>query len=71
MEAITSDERIAEHDIKVDVIEGGIMIKGEVFSEEQREALNEVVHKIDPSREIRNQVRVRVLNPSEGSEAIR
>jgi predicted nucleotidyltransferase len=71
MEALTTDERIAEHDIKIIVTNSSIVAKGEVFTEEQREAVNEVVGKIAPSLDVKNQVYVRVLTPPEGSEAIR
>lgn len=71
MEALTTDERIAEHDIKVVVSERTVVAKGEVFTEEQREAVNEVVKEIAPQFEIKNQVNVRVLRAPEGSEAIK
>lgn len=71
MEALTTDERIAEHDIKVVVSEHTIVAKGEVFTEEQREAVFEVVKDIAPQFEFKNQVNVRILRAPEGSEAIR
>lgn len=70
MEALTTDERIAEHDIRVIVSESDIVVKGEVFTEEQRNAINEVIQKLAPALELRNQVHVRILMPPEGSEAI-
>lgn len=70
MEALTTDERIAEHDIRVVVSDTVIVVKGEVFTDEQREAVDEVIHRLAPSMELRNQVNVRVLMPPEGSEAI-
>lgn len=70
MEALTTDERIAEHDISVVVSESEVVVKGEVFTEEQKRAVSEVIHKIVPSLEIRNQVNLRILSPPEGSEAI-
>lgn len=71
MEALTTDERIAEHDIKVVVSEKNIVAKGEVFTEEQRGAVDEVIKTIAPQCEIKNQVIVRILHPPEGSEAIK
>ena len=71
MEALTSDERIAEHDIKVIVSKTSVIARGEVFTAEQKEAVDEVVAKIAPHLEVKNQVEVRVLNPPEGSETIR
>lgn len=71
MEALTTDERIAEHDIKVVVSDHTVVAKGEVFTEEQREAVDEVVKEIAHGFEFRNQVIVRVLKAPEGSEAIK
>lgn len=70
MEALTSDERVAEHDIKVFVDDRQIVVKGEVFTEEQKRAVNEVIRGIAPDFDFRNQVEVRVLKGPEGSEAI-
>jgi predicted nucleotidyltransferase len=71
MEALTTDERIAEHDIKVLISDHTIVTKGEVFTEEQKIAVNEVIKKIAPHHECRNQVNVRILSAPEGSEAIK
>ncbi len=70
MEALASDERIAEHDIKVLVSETVIVVKGEVFTYEQKNAVNEVIQRLQPEMELKNQVYVRTLMPPEGSEAI-
>lgn len=70
MDALTTDERIAEHDIKVVVADSIVVVKGEVFTDEQKNAISEVIHKLEPHLELRNQVNVRVLMPPEGSEAI-
>ena len=70
MEALTSDERIAEHDIKVFVTEEAVVAKGEVFTHEQKNAVEEVIRVTAPELELRNQVLVRVISPPEGSEAI-
>ena len=70
MEALTSDERVPEHDIKLIVAEQTIVAKGEVFTEEQMDALAEVINNIAPHLELINQVNVRVLKAPDGSEAI-
>jgi predicted nucleotidyltransferase len=70
MEALTTDERIAEHDIKVTVTDTSIVARGEVFTYDQKKAVNDVIHKLAPDLEINNQVNVRILNPPEGSETI-
>ena len=71
MEALTVDERIAEHDIKVIVTDRTVVAKGEVFTEEQRFAVDDVIKSIAPHCDVKNQVNVRVLRPPEGSEAIK
>lgn len=70
IEALTTDERIAEHDIKVYVGDHQIVAKGEVFSKEQRDAVNEVIHGIAPDFEFKNLIEVRILKGPEASEAI-
>ena len=70
MEALTTDERIAEHDIRVVVSDSIIIVKGEVFTHEQKNAVDEVIRKMEPMMELRNQLNVRILTPPEGSEAI-
>jgi predicted nucleotidyltransferase len=71
MEALTTDERVAEHDIKVIVSNNTVVAKGEVFTDEQLDAVLEVVRSIAPDCEFKNQVNVRVLSGPEGSEAIK
>ncbi|HXH32626.1 MAG TPA: nucleotidyltransferase [Bacteriovoracaceae bacterium] len=71
MEALTTDERISDHDIKVIVTETSVFAKGEVFTEEQKDAVDEVIARIASNCEIMNQVNVRVLSGPEGSEAIK
>lgn len=71
MEALTTDERVAEHDIKVFVSKDQVIIRGEVFTSEQRDAVEEVIQKIAPQCELKNQVEIRVLKAPEGSEAIK
>jgi hypothetical protein len=46
------------------------MVRGDVFTHEQKNAIEEVIRKIVPEMEVKNFVNVRVLNPPEGSEAI-
>lgn len=71
MEAMTSDERIAEHDIRVYVSNQDVITKGEVYTEEQKRAVDEVVRVVAPQFEFKNQVEVRILKGPEGCEAIR
>jgi predicted nucleotidyltransferase len=71
MEALTTDERIAENDIKIVVGKQVIVAKGEVYTEEQKEAVIEVVNNIAPEYEFDCQVEVRILKAPEGSEVIK
>lgn len=71
MEALTTDERIAEHDVKVMVSKNSIVAKGEVYTEEQKDAVNEVIQRLAPDYDFKNLVDVRVLRGPEGSEAIK
>lgn len=71
MEALTSDERIAEHDVKIMISDKTIVAKGEVFTNEQMDALSEVITKMAPDFEFKNLVNVRILGAPEGSEAIK
>lgn len=71
METLTSDERIAEHDIKVIVSSTSIVAKGEVFTDEQKEAVEDVIRQIAPQYDFKNQINIRVLYSPEGSEAIK
>lgn len=70
VEALTEHEQIPEHDIKIHVSGNTVVAKGEVITEEQREAVNRVVEMIAPSYELKNLLSVRVLGTPEGSEAI-
>jgi hypothetical protein len=48
-----------------------VVIRGEVYTQEQLDAVEEVIQKIAPGFEFKNQVNVRILGAPEGSEAIR
>ncbi|MFP5385518.1 MAG: nucleotidyltransferase [Bacteriovoracia bacterium] len=71
MEALALDERIAEHDVKVIVSDQSIVVKGEVFTEEQKEAVEEVINRIAPDFDLKSKIDVRILKGPEGSEAIK
>lgn len=71
MEALTTDERIAEHDIKVTVADSGVVARGEVFTFEQKNAVDDVLSRIAPNFDIQNNVHVRILTSPESSEVIR
>jgi len=70
MEALNTDERTADHDIKVVVTESTVDARGEVFTSDQQRAVHEVVRAISPEKEFRNNVYVRSLPGPEDSEVI-
>ena len=70
MEALNTDERTADHDIKVVVTENSVDVRGEVFTKDQQKAVHEVVRGISPDKEFRNHVFVRTLPGPEESEVI-
>lgn len=70
MEALNTDERIADHDIKIFVTETSITAKGEVYTHEQKEAVRELLQKISPDKELKDNIYVRTLPGPEESEVI-
>lgn len=70
MEALTMDGRIAEHDIKIHVSDNTVLVRGEVFNNEQKDIVDEIVHNISPDYDIKNHIYVRILSAPEGSEVI-
>lgn len=70
MEALNTDERIADHDIKIVVTETSVDARGEVFTHEQKRAVREVLRKMSPNKELRDFVHVRELPGPEESEVI-
>lgn len=71
MEALAEDESIAEHDVKIIVSDSSIVAKGEVFTEEQKQAVIDVIKRMAPTYNFMNLVEVRILKGPEGSEAIK
>ena len=70
IDALSSDERTADHDIKIVVTDTSIECRGEVFTHEQKQAIHEVVKNVAPIKEVRNHVHVRSLPGPEESEFI-
>jgi predicted nucleotidyltransferase len=70
MEALTNDDRIAEHDIHITVCNNQVLVRGEVFTYDQKNAVEDVILKVAPQMEVKNQLNIRVLTPPEGTEAI-
>lgn len=70
IEALSTDERTADHDIKIVVTDGAIDARGEVFTEDQKRAVCEIIGTISPEREFKNHIFVRSLPGPEESEVI-
>ncbi len=70
IEALNTDERIADHDIKVTVTHTSVDARGEVFTREQKEAIREVVEKISPDKKLNDYINVRTYPGPESSEVI-
>lgn len=70
MEALNTDERIADHDIKIIVTESSVDAHGEVYTPEQKKAIRDVVKNISPEKELRDNIVIRALPGPEASEVI-
>lgn len=70
IEALNTDERIADHDIKITVTQTSIDARGEVFTPEQKNAVREVVEKISPERQLNDYISIRTYPGPETSEVI-
>lgn len=71
LEALTLDERIAEHDISVKISENTIIVAGEVFTDLQKGAVEDIVSDLTPDLELKNLIKIRKLDMPERSEVIR
>ena len=58
LEALASDERVSEQDLRVDVVGHRVLISGTVASEERRAAVEVVAREYLPDWDIRNHVDV-------------
>ena len=58
LEALASDERVGEQDLRVDVVGHRILITGTVASEERRAAVEVVAREFLPDWDVRSQVDV-------------
>lgn len=58
LEALASDERVGEQDLRVDVVGHRVLISGTVASEERRAAVEVVAREFLPGWDVRNLVDV-------------
>jgi hypothetical protein len=69
-EALTNDARTGDHDFKIIVDKGNILIRGESTNESQKQIVQEVIQTTAPGFKVINQIRVPQLPGPEGSEFI-
>jgi len=69
-EALAKDPRIGVLDLKVTVTDHTIYVDGEVETDEQRRAIEELVTQAVPEYQIHNETAVRNVSPATGDEAI-
>lgn len=68
--ALSRDERTGEQDIAVLVEGTRIILRGEVGSQERRQAIEDVARDAAPGHQIQNQIAVAVLKGPEGTESV-
>ncbi|MEQ1876702.1 MAG: nucleotidyltransferase [Bdellovibrionia bacterium] len=69
-EALARDHRTGDVDIKIDVGDDQILLRGEVFSETQKDAIEEVILQIAPGYAISNRVTVPKFQRPDHTETI-
>ncbi|MEW6055059.1 MAG: nucleotidyltransferase [Bdellovibrionota bacterium] len=69
-DALTQDARTGQQDLKIMVEGNHLLIRGEAQTEEQRRAIEEVVHENAPQYEIDNKVTISKLSAPEGEEDV-
>lgn len=57
-QALAQDPRVGELGLEVDVAEEEVVVSGEVTTAQRRESVREIVHKLVPDHEVRNEVHV-------------
>jgi osmotically-inducible protein OsmY len=57
-QALASDERVSEPELRVKVVAGRAVVTGDVHTQARREAVDDVVHGVDPDLAVDNQTTV-------------
>lgn len=70
MEALSKNERINQHDLSVSIENDIIFLRGEVCNLNEINEIEQIVKNLLPTKDIQNQLRLRVLNPTNESEFI-
>jgi hypothetical protein len=69
-EALTTDARVAEPELAVEVAGSRVVVEGTVPTEERRRAVSEVLREVAPDLEIDNRVRTAPHREPRGEEAL-
>lgn len=69
-DALAGDHRTGDVDLKIDIGTDQILLRGEVFSEKQRDAVEEVISHIAPGFHISNRMTVPKFSPPDRTETI-
>ena len=70
-EALARDQRVNEPELGVTVVEGRVVVFGNVPSEQRREAVTEVVRECCPDLEVENRTTVGRFPEADGVETVR
>jgi osmotically-inducible protein OsmY len=62
-QALASDERVSEPELRVKIVNGRVIVTGEIHTEERRAAVPDVVHDVDPGLAVDNQTTVMGTTP--------
>ncbi|HEY3264101.1 MAG TPA: BON domain-containing protein [Actinomycetota bacterium] len=62
-QALASDERVSEPELRVTVVAGRAIITGDVHTRERKDAVDDVVRDVDPDLVVDNQTTVMGTTP--------
>jgi osmotically-inducible protein OsmY len=63
-QALASDERVSEPELRVKVVAGRVVVTGEIHTRARRDAVAAVVHEVDPDLVVDNQTTVLETTPA-------
>jgi hypothetical protein len=69
-EALTTDGRVAEQGTHVDIEDGHLIVRGTVSTPQRRAAIDDIAREIIENIEVRNEVTVLDLTPSDDEEPV-
>ncbi len=69
-EALARDRRVNEPELAVTIVAGRVLIRGQVPTEERREAVTEVVRECCPDLDVENRTTVTRYPENEGVEKV-